>query len=133
MFKALFYEGENFLWICLSIHSSSWDLLKLLWTSFLSKHILVRSWFKDRHNNITLSCAFHPILSPSLEQRLLSAAMVPWDSYQEFLWTAVSCLNTYLTHSFSLLGWGVVTASGSKESREAAAAFFYGWKVSGSN
>lgn len=78
-----------------------------------SKYVLLRSWFKERHNNITLSCVSHPTVSSSLEQRFLRAAIVPWDSYSEFLWIAVSCLNTYLTHVSSLLGWGVVTACGS--------------------
>ena len=92
-----------------------------------SKHVLFRSWFKKRHNNITLSCVFHPTVSPSLEQRLLSTAVVPWDTYSEFLWIAVLCLNTYFTHSSSLLGWGVVTACGSNESTAAAVAVFYRW------
>lgn len=98
-----------------------------------SKHVLLRSWFKERHNNITLSYVFHPSVSPSLEQKLSSADIVPWDSYSEFLWIAVSCLNTYLTHSSSLLGWGVVTAWGSNKSTAAAAAVFYQWRVLWSN
>lgn len=131
------------------------SLMSVLWYSFLSsltfitinspnyrrikplgrsKHVLLRSWFKERHNNITLSCVFLPTVSSSLEQRLLSTAMVPWDSFSEFLWIAVSCLNTYLTRSSSLLGWGVVTACGSNESAAAAAAAgFCGWKVLRSN
>lgn len=92
-----------------------------------SKHILLRPW----NSNITLSCVFHPTVSPSLEQKLSGADMVPWDLYSEFLWIAVSCLNTYLTHSSSLLEWGVVTACGSNEST--AAAVFYQWKGLGSN
>lgn len=115
------------------------SLMSVLWYSFLSlltfitissrsyrrfkplgrsKHVLLRSRFRERQNVITPSCVFHPTISPSLEQMLSSTAVVLWDSYSEFLCLAVLCLNTYLTHSPSLLGWGVVTACGSNEQQQ---------------
>lgn len=102
-----------------------WRTINTLgWCNLVS----VRSWFKDRHNNITLYCILHPIIPSSLEQKLLSTALVSWDSYSEVLWIAVSCLNTDLTCSFSLLQWELVSGSGSNESTAVKTLAFHGWK-----